>query len=169
MWEKNETYKGINCTQRFVKTNDHTNFILMDVPHKHDLEQNSCVNKKVENYNRRIRKHMKFFENTKVIKVDLDRRGFTRHDQHMNAKGTELIAKRIAAAIRHKLKICKKTPISMKWKEDPSKENQSLGEAKNEVGEERDTIENQNDNISAGNNNSRREEDETAMKASRKC
>jgi len=75
------------------------------------------------------------------------------------------MGKRIAAAIRHILKVCKKKPISMKWKEDPSKENQGLGETKNEVGEERDPIENQNDSVSAGNNNNRR--DETAMKASR--
>jgi hypothetical protein len=40
------------------------------------------------------------------------------------------MAKRIAAAIKHTLKVCKKTPISMKWREDPSKENQGLGEAK---------------------------------------
>ena len=38
---KNKTKKGINCIQRFVKTNNHTNFILMDVPHRYDLEQNS--------------------------------------------------------------------------------------------------------------------------------
>jgi len=112
---------------------------------------------------------MKVFENTEVIKVGLDRRGFTRHDQQMNAKGKELMAKRIVAAIRHILKVCKKTPISMKWKEDPSNENQGLGETKNEVGEERDPIKNQNDSVSVGNNNSRQEDDETAMKASRRC
>ena len=83
---KNETKKGINCIQRFVKTNNHTNFILMDAPHRYDLEQNSCVNKEVEKYNRRIWKHMKVLENTEVIKVNIDRRGFTRHGQHMNAK-----------------------------------------------------------------------------------
>jgi len=87
----------------------------------------------------------------------------------MNAKGKEFMAKRIAVAIRHTLKVCKKTPIIMKWKEDPSKENQGLGEAKNEVGEVRDPIENQNDSVSVENNNNRREEDETAMKASRRC
>jgi len=87
----------------------------------------------------------------------------------MNAKGKELMAKRIAAAIRHILKVCKKTPISMKWKEDPIKENQGLGETKNEVGEERDTIENQNDSVLVENINNRTEEDETAMKASRRC
>jgi hypothetical protein len=57
----------------------------------------------------------------------------------------------------------------MKLKEDPSKENQVLGEAKYEVGEERDPIENQNDSVSVENNNNKREEDETAMKASRRC
>jgi hypothetical protein len=58
----------------------------------------------------------------------------------------------------------------MKWKEAPSKENQGFGETKNEVGEERDPVE--NDSVSAGNNNNnnnRREEDETATKASRRC
>jgi len=44
----------------------------MDVPHRYDLEQNSCVNKEVEKYNRWIRKHMKVFENTEVIKIDLE-------------------------------------------------------------------------------------------------
>jgi hypothetical protein len=131
---KNETKKSINCIQRLVKTNNHTNFILMDIPHRYDLEQISCVNKEVEKYNRRIRKHMKVFENTAVIKVDVDRSGFTKHCQHMNAKGKELMAKRRAAATKHALKVCKRTPISMKCKEDPSKENHGLGEAEIGVG-----------------------------------
>jgi hypothetical protein len=32
----------------------------------------------------------------------------------MNAKGKELMAKRIAVAIKHTLKLCKKTTIGMK-------------------------------------------------------
>jgi hypothetical protein len=44
----------------------------MDVPHRYDCEQNSCVNKEVEKYNRMIQKHMKVCENTEVIKVDLE-------------------------------------------------------------------------------------------------
>jgi len=73
------------------------------------------------------------------------------------------------ATIKHALKVCKKIPVSMNCKEDPSKENQGLGKAKNGVGEGRDPIENQNDIVSVENNNSRREEDETAMIASRRC
>jgi len=108
---------------------------------------------------------MKVFENTEVIKANLDRRGFTKHGQHMNAKGKELMAKRIEAVVKHTLKLYEKTPISMKWKEDPSKENQGLGEAKNGVGEGRDPVKNQNESVSVENNDSRKEDDETAMKA----
>jgi hypothetical protein len=112
---------------------------------------------------------MKVLENTEVIKANLDTRGFTKHGQHVNAKRKELMAKRITAAVKHTIKVFEKTPIDMKWKEDPTKENKGLGEAKNGVGEGRDPIENQNDIVSVENNNSRREEDETAMKASRRC
>jgi hypothetical protein len=54
----------------------------------------------------------------------------------MNSKGKELMAKRIGATIKHILKVCKKTTISMKWKENPSKENRGLGEAKIELEKE---------------------------------
>jgi hypothetical protein len=33
---------------------------------------------------------MNVLENTEVIKVDVSRRGFTRHGQHMNAKGKRI-------------------------------------------------------------------------------
>ena len=108
MWGKNETKKGINGIQEFVKTNNHINFLLMDVPHRYDLKQISCVNKEVDKYSRRLQKHIKVFENAEVINANLDRRGFTKHGQHMNAKGKELMAKRIAVAIKHTLKYVKR-------------------------------------------------------------
>jgi hypothetical protein len=66
----------------------------MDVPHRYDIEPIAYENKEVEKFNRRIEKHMKVFENTEVILVELDRRDFTKHGQHMNAKGKELLAKK---------------------------------------------------------------------------
>jgi hypothetical protein len=53
----------------------------------------------------------------------------------MNAKGKELMA-RIVAAITRTLNACKQTPISMKWKEVPTKQNKGLGEAKMELEKE---------------------------------
>ena len=45
---KNEEKQGINRIKNFVEMNKHTNIILMEVPHRHDLMQYSCVNKEVE-------------------------------------------------------------------------------------------------------------------------
>ena len=98
----------INWIQSFVETNKHTNIILMEVPHRYDLIQDSCVNKEVEKRNSIIRKHMKVHENAEVMKVNLDRRAFTKHGQHMNAMGKELMAKRKVEVIKHTLKVCKK-------------------------------------------------------------
>ena len=56
----------------------------------------------------------------------------------------------------------------MKWKEDPSKDNQGPGEAKNGVGEGRDPTKNQNDSVQAEYNNSRQREKETMVIASRR-
>jgi len=158
---KNESKKGINRIQRFVETNKHTNIILMEVPHRHDLKQESCVNKEVKKYNSRIRKHMKVHENAEVLHVNLDRSGFTKHGLHMNTMGKELMAKRIVEAIKRTLKVWRKKPVSLKWKEGLSRENQGPGEATNEVGEERDPTENQNDSVQAEDNNSKRQEKET--------
>jgi len=49
----------------------------------------------------------------------------------MNAMVKELMAERIVTAIKRTLKVHKKKPISIEWKEDPSKESQGLVEAKN--------------------------------------
>jgi hypothetical protein len=48
---KNERKQGINWIQNFVETNKHTNIILMEVPHRYDLIQDSFVNKEVEKFN----------------------------------------------------------------------------------------------------------------------
>jgi hypothetical protein len=163
---KSETKQGIDRIQRFVETNKHTNIILMEVPHRHDLIQESCVNKEVKKYNSKIRKHMKVHENAEVLQVNLYRSGFTKHGQHMNTIGKELMVKRIVEAIKRTLKMCKKKPISMKWKEDLSTEHQGPGEAANGAGEGRNPTENQNDSVQTDDNNSRRQENGIGVKAS---
>ena len=165
---RNETKQGINWIQNFVETNKHTNIILMEVPHRYDLIQDSCVNKEVARFNHIIRKHMKAQGNVEVMKVNVDRRAFTNHGQHMNATGKETMAKKMAEAIMHILEVCKKTPIILKWKEDTSHDNQDPGKTKNGVREERDPTEHQNDNIQIQDNNSRQQEKEVEVTASRR-
>jgi hypothetical protein len=84
---KNKTKIELRCLQKFVKRNSHTNLILMGVPHRYDLDKTSCVNKEVEAYTRKLSKLMKALYNTEAVNVHLDRSFFTKHGQHMNAKG----------------------------------------------------------------------------------
>jgi len=92
---KNETEQSINWIQSFVETSKRTNTIQMEVPHRHDLIKDSCVNKKVDKFNTIIRKHIKVHENAEVMKVNLDRKTLTKHGQHMNAMGKEMMAKKV--------------------------------------------------------------------------
>jgi len=133
---KNETKQGITWIKSFVETNKHTNIILMEVPHRHDFIEDSCLKKEVEKLNSIMRKHMKVHENAGVVKVNLDRRDFTKHSQHMNAMGKVLMAKRIMEAIKLTLKVCKKTLIFMTRKEDTNKTSKTQGKLKMELGKE---------------------------------
>ena len=80
------TKDGLKQIQAFVKKNSHTNDILMSVPHRYDLDINSCVNTEVKVFNRKLQKQMKSFENTVLLDVDQNRDLFTKH---MNTNGKE--------------------------------------------------------------------------------
>ena len=80
---------------------------------------------------------MQVHEYTEVVKVNLDRRAFAKHGQHMNAMGKELMAKRITKAIKHTFKVHDKTPIFLKWKEDTNKDKQDPGKPQQELRKEK--------------------------------
>jgi hypothetical protein len=87
----------------FVRENSDTNVIQMCVPHRFDLHVNSYVNKDVEVFNRKLRKQIKFFENTAIIKLDSNGVLFTKHGLHLNNKRKELAAKKIVFTIKFML------------------------------------------------------------------
>jgi len=64
----------------------------------------------VKVYNRKLKKHLKVFNNTGVLKVETDRDLVTRHGLHMNTKGKEQIACKIQNKIKAMLKEKKKRP-----------------------------------------------------------
>jgi hypothetical protein len=98
---KNETKNGLNQIKDFFKKNNHTNIIPLCAPHRFDLHVNSCVNKEVEVFNRRLSKLMKMFDHTVLLQIDSNRELFTKHGQHMNDKGKELAAKKIASTVKY--------------------------------------------------------------------
>ena len=83
----------------------------------------------------------------------------------MNAMGKELMAKRIVEVIKCTIKVCRKKPISLKWKEDTSTGNRGTEEAAEEG---RGRSGNRTVSVQAEDNNGRRQENETEVKASRR-
>lgn len=61
--------------------------IVLPVPYRHDLQENSCVNVEIENHNRKMRKICKWYPHASLAEPGLDRSHFTKHGQHCNIKG----------------------------------------------------------------------------------
>jgi hypothetical protein len=112
---RNNTQNGLRQLVDFVKSNKHTNILLVRIPYRYDLAIWSCVNKEVESYNRKLVKTMKPYEHVKVINVETKREHFTRHGLHMNKEGKEQTARKTADAINTMFQKQIEEPIRLQW------------------------------------------------------
>jgi predicted AAA+ superfamily ATPase len=88
---RNHSVKGMKNILEFVLNANHTNVIIMSAPHRHNLIRNSCVNKEVDAFNRKLCKRLKMFEKLKIIEVINERACYTKHGQHLNTGGKEIM------------------------------------------------------------------------------
>jgi len=111
---KNNSPVGIKHVVDFLTKANHTNVILMSAPHRHDLISDSCVNKEVDVFNKKLHKRAERFEKVVMIDVVSDRNSYTRQGQHLNSTGKEHMAKKITTVIEY---LCNKKEelISGKW------------------------------------------------------
>jgi lysophospholipase L1-like esterase len=58
------------------------------------------VNEEVKVYNRELKECLKTCENTEILEIDPNRDLFTRHGLHLNSKGKDQIAEKIAQTIK---------------------------------------------------------------------
>jgi len=114
---KNNSQDALKHITNFVKVNSHTNIILMHVLHRHDLPEWSCVNSEVKAFNRKLVKLMKPYKHITVVKVDLDRKFFTRQGLHVNNLGKEKIAFKIASVVTEIFRRQEEI-ISLYWKNE---------------------------------------------------
>jgi hypothetical protein len=70
---RNETSVGVRALNDFVNSLHHTKVIVLNVPHRHDLTPNSCVNDEIMVFNRKVGKLCKVYKNLSVLPVDIDR------------------------------------------------------------------------------------------------
>jgi hypothetical protein len=115
---KNESSKGLSHTSNFMKNRGHTNIVIMNAPHRHDLDTTSCIINDVKVFNRKLLKQIKIDDYAKVMETNLSREHFTQHGLHMNRLGKELISKTISENIKSILMRKQPYHISLKWKED---------------------------------------------------
>jgi hypothetical protein len=91
---KNNSTKALQHIMDFIKTNNHSNIILVAGPPRYDLMQSSCVNSDIKSFNRKLKKEtVKVYQHTSVLEMDNDRKLFTNHSLHLNGQGKEVLFK----------------------------------------------------------------------------
>ena len=114
---KNTSNNGLKYITLFV-TNNHTNIILLTVPHWYDLHAFSCVNNKVKNFNRKLMKYMNPDTHISILEVYHNKEYFTTLGLHLNGLGREVICNWNVSTAQEILQLEKVKPISMYWKVD---------------------------------------------------
>jgi len=88
---KNTSNNGLKYFTPFVKNYNHTNIILLTVPHWYYLHAFPCVTKKVKNFNRKLMKYMKPDTHISILEMYHNREYFTSYGLHLNGLGREVI------------------------------------------------------------------------------
>jgi hypothetical protein len=109
----NRSAPGVKNILQFVINNLHTNIIVVNVPHRYDLPMSSCVNRKITLFNKKLEKCLKSFNCVNLIKMDCNRKNFTKHGMHLNSQGKLKMSKQIVKCIPIVTNKVVKTPIKL--------------------------------------------------------
>ena len=116
---KNNSMKGLSCATKFIQHRRHTNVLLINAPHRYDLEESSCENKEVEFFNKKLSHFVKRYNHAEVIATGEKREQYTKHGLHMNKKGKEYLSRKIADKIYKLFSNQTRILIILKWNETP--------------------------------------------------
>ena len=75
----------------FIKLNNHTNIILLSVPHRYDLMQSSCVNNEIRSFSRKLMKSVTAYQHASFLEVVSDRKLVTNNGLHLNGLAEVLL------------------------------------------------------------------------------
>jgi hypothetical protein len=115
---KNEAKMGLCQLRNLVSDIQNTNILIITVPHRHDLQESSCLNKEIDFFNSKLQKMMKTNVNVKTVQANLNRSDFTRHGMHLNANGKDKTVELIRQTISTLKGKQVKSPIVLKWLEN---------------------------------------------------
>ena len=107
---KNNSKMALRHIRNFIKSNNHTNIILVSVPHRYDLMQSLCVNNEIRSVNRKLMKSVRTYQYASFLEMSSDRKLFTNHGLHLNGLGKEVLSKQIVSHTHIKNWTRKRTP-----------------------------------------------------------
>jgi hypothetical protein len=112
---RNNSSVAIRKITKFVMNNRGTNIIIIGVPHRYDLSEQSCVNNAIQSFNSKLKKITTMFSYVTVIESIHGKEHFTSHGLHYNRRGKILITKQVVSEIS-KVTARKGTiPIRLGW------------------------------------------------------
>jgi hypothetical protein len=95
--------------------NSNTNTIIIDVPHRYDLSDHSCVNKAIQSFNGKLKNITTLYSYVTVIECNHGKEYFTSHGMHYNRRGKRLITKQVVSEISKLTAKREVVPISLGW------------------------------------------------------
>jgi len=113
---RDRSHIGLNFLKKFVNLTTNTKVLILTLPPRHDLIHDSCVNREIHSFNRKLHKIMKNKEMVKVLDYDITKEGFTHHGQHLNSTGKSKMAQLIAQYLTKSSTNNNMDSIPMKWK-----------------------------------------------------
>ena len=101
---------------KFLQDNDKSNTIMLVIPHRYDVPDNSLMNMDIKTFNSKLKKIAKLFKHVTILEFSFTRNCFTQHGLHLNGYGKGLLAKQLASLI-YKMNCPKaEEPITPEWK-----------------------------------------------------
>jgi len=89
---KNNSKMVLKHIRNFIKSNNHTDIILISAPHGYDLMQSSCVNSEIRSFNRKLMKSARAYQHESFLEIRSDRKLFVNHGLHLNGLGKEVLS-----------------------------------------------------------------------------
>ena len=90
-YEANNYSQTLQNITDFIRRNNQTNIILMNLPYGYDLSNTITINTVITTLNRKLKKIVKAFPHTHFMETDNTRILFTNHGLHRNKLGKWLI------------------------------------------------------------------------------
>jgi lysophospholipase L1-like esterase len=93
--KRNQTNKVLVKITQFMQKHNNINIIVVNIPHRYDMDRDSVTNLEIQAVNRTLNKMAKAFNHVTIVETDLNRKYFTQHGIHLNKSGTEWLSKLI--------------------------------------------------------------------------